>query len=131
MMLLLDTSICVPLINRADVALAERLLETDPAIVTLCSVVKAELFFGAHNSSRVAENLDRVERFCSAFDSLPFDDAGAKQYGSIRAQLRREGRPIGANDMLIGAIALAANAALVTRNVDEFERIPGLRVAGW
>ena len=64
-MRLLDTSVCVPLINRTDESLAERLLSHAPGSICLCSVVKAELSFGAHNSSRVAENLQRVERFCS------------------------------------------------------------------
>ena len=93
---LLDTSVCIPLINRTDERTAERLLSLSPGAVRLCSVVKAELQFGAHNSSRVAENLQRVEIFCRAFESLPFDDAAAERYGVIRAQLRREGRPIGA-----------------------------------
>ena len=128
---LLDTSVCVPLINRSDDVLKERLLSENPRNVFLCSVVKAELHFGARNSMRVAENLDRVERFCRAFESLPFDDDAAVHYGIIRAQLKREGRPIGGNDMLIASIALARNVSLVTRNVDEFRRVPGLTVDPW
>ena len=128
---LLDTSICVPLINRSDESLARRLLSQSPREVVLCSVVKAELYFGARNSQRVAENLDRVDRFCEAFESLVFDDAAAAHYGSVRAQLRREGRPIGANDLMIASIALASKATLVTRNLDEFTRVPGLDVVSW
>lgn len=128
---LLDTSICVPLINRSDERLAERLLEEAPRDVILCSVVKAELYFGARNSQRVAENLDRVDRFCEVFDSVAFDDAAAAQYGGVRAQLKREGRPIGANDLMIASIALASRATLVTRNLDEFKRVPGLELASW
>lgn len=131
MSLLLDTSVCIPLINRTEPRLAERLLEQDPSSVVLCSVVKAELYFGARNSMKVSENIDRVERFCEAFDSLPFDDEAAARYGSVRAQLKREGRPIGANDLLIASIALASNVELVTRNVEEFRRVPGLGVAAW
>jgi tRNA(fMet)-specific endonuclease VapC len=128
---LLDTNICVPLINRTDAKLAKRLLATDPATVVLCSVVRAELAFGARNSNRVADNLDRVERFCSAFDSLPFSDAAADSYGEIRAHLRREGRPIGANDLMIAAIAIAEELTLVTRNVAEFRRVPRLQMEAW
>ena len=128
---LLDTSICVPLINRSEPDLADRLLSHKPGSVLLCSVVKAELHFGARNSARVAENIDRVHRFCRAFESLPFDDSGAERYGSIRAQLRREGRPIGGNDMLIAATALANDVTLVTRNLSEFRRVPELRVESW
>lgn len=130
-MKLLDTNICVPLINRAEPALAKRLLAADPAEISLCSVVRAELEFGARNSDRVAENLDRVDRFCSAFESLPFDDEAAERYGEIRAHLRREGRPIGANDLLIAAIAVAYELTLVTRNVGEFARVPRLVTERW
>ena len=128
---LLDTNICVPLLNRTDAKLAKRLLATDPATIVLCSVVRAELAFGARNSNRVADNLDRVERFCSAFDSLPFSDAAADSYGEIRAHLRREGRPIGANDLMIAAIAIAEELTLVTRNVAEFRRVPRLQMEAW
>jgi tRNA(fMet)-specific endonuclease VapC len=128
---LLDTNVCIPLINRSDSALRARLLEHTPDEVGLCSVVKAELLFGARGSKRVAENLDRVERFCSAFESLPFDDDAAAQYGSIRALLAREGRLIGANDLLIAATALARGVKLVTRNREEFSRVPTLEIEVW
>jgi tRNA(fMet)-specific endonuclease VapC len=128
---LLDTNICVPLINGTDRALRDRLLGHRPDEIVLCSVVKAELSFGARNSKRAAENLDRLQRFCGSFRSLPFDDDAADHYGSLRALLRREGRPIGANDMLIASIALAARVTLVTRNVDEFARVPQLSLATW
>lgn len=128
---LLDTNVCIPLLNGVDASLKDRLLAEAPSSVVLCSVVKAELYFGACNSARLAENLARVEVFCRAFDSLPFDDVAASQYGPIRAHLRREGRMIGANDLLIASICLAANVTLVTRNVDEFRRIPGLQLEVW
>lgn len=128
---LLDTSVCIPLINRTDERAAERLLGHSPGSVLLCSVVRAELYFGAHNSARVAENLQRVETFCRAFESLPFDDGAAERYGVIRTQLRREGRPIGANDLMIASIALSRGLTLATRNTDEFSRVPGLDVDRW
>ena len=131
MTFLLDTNICVPLINGTDRALRDRLLSHRPDEIVLCSVVKAELAFGARNSERAAKNLDRLQRFCGGFRSLPFDDDAADHYGDLRALLRREGRPIGANDMLIAAIALAARVTLVTRNVDEFARVPQLSVVAW
>jgi tRNA(fMet)-specific endonuclease VapC len=79
----------------------------------------------------VEQNLERLREFFSPFDSLPFDDDAAERYGVIRAQLRREGNPIGANDMLIAAIALTADVAVVTRNRQEFRRVAGLRVETW
>jgi len=128
---LLDTNICVALINRSDGALAKRLLKSDPADVVLCSVVRAELEFGARNSMRVADNLDRVAQFCSAFESLAFDDVAAERYGEIRAHLRREGRPIGANDLMIAAIAVAESLTVVTRNASKFLRVPRLAAEVW
>ena len=128
---LLDTSICIPLINRSDADLASRLLGYTPGSICLCSIVKAELHFGAQHSQRVAENVRRMETFCAAFPSLPFDDGAAKHYGAVRAQLRREGRPIGANDLMIASIALAGGITLATRNVDEFSRVAGLKVESW
>jgi tRNA(fMet)-specific endonuclease VapC len=128
---LLDTSVCVPLVNGTDRALAKRVLRSDPRTLVLCSVVKAELHFGARHSTRVAENVDRLERFCAAFQSLPFDDDAAEQYGQIRSSLQRAGNPIGANDLMIASTALATSSTLVTRNVKEFTRVPGLAVERW
>ncbi|MCY4453665.1 MAG: type II toxin-antitoxin system VapC family toxin [Immundisolibacterales bacterium] len=130
-MWLLDTSVCVALINRTDDQAAARLFEHPRASVRLCSVVKAELHFGAQNSSRLAENLQRVDIFCRAFDSLPFDDESARHYGIVRAQLRREGRPIGGNDLMIASIAIANSHVLATRNLGEFSRVSGLDVERW
>ena len=130
-MWLLDTSVCVLLINRSDERVSARLLEHAPRAVRLCSVVKAELYFGAQNSARLAENLQRVETFCRVFESLPFDDEAARHYGIVRARLRREGRPIGGNDLMIAAIALAQSHVLVTRNVDAFSRVSGLEMESW
>ena len=130
-MWLLDTSVCLALINRSDEQAAARLLEHPPDSVRLCCVVEAELHFGAQNSARLSENLQRIEIFCRAFESLPFDDESARHYGIVRAQLRREGRPIGGNDLMIAAIAIANSHVLVTRNVREFSRVAGLEVERW
>ena len=130
-MWLLDTNVCVALINRSDEQAAARLLEHPPGSVRLCSVVKSELHFGVQNSARLAENLQRVEIFCRAFESLPFDDESARHYGIVRAQLRREGRPIGGNDLMIASIAIANSHVLVTRNAREFSRVAGLEVERW
>jgi tRNA(fMet)-specific endonuclease VapC len=130
-MRLLDTNVCIAYLNGADEAVRDRLLAWSNDELVLCSVVKAELSYGARNSGRVAENLDRLDRFFEPFRSLSFDDRAAERYGEIRAQLRQRGTPIGGNDTMIAAIALAADATLVTRNQDEFRRVVGLRVEVW
>jgi tRNA(fMet)-specific endonuclease VapC len=126
----LDTSICVPVLNGSDRVLAKR-VRAEAGDLSLCSVVKAELLYGAHHSSRPSENLARLADFFSLFPSVPFDDEAAEQYGLLRAHLRRVGSPIGPNDLLIAASAVAFGASLVTRNASEFSRVPGLEVEVW
>jgi tRNA(fMet)-specific endonuclease VapC len=128
---LLDTNVCIAYLEGRDTRVREQLLGTAPDRVALCSIVKAELLYGARNSGRVEHNLARLAVFFASLRSLPFDDEAAARYGSLRAQVRREGRPVGANDMLIAAIALAADATLVTRDDEEMSSIAGLRVTSW
>ena len=128
---LLDTNICIPFLNEKDSTLANKFRALPPEDLKLCSVVKAELLYGARSSSRVEENLRNLDRFFAAFESLPFDDTAASHYGSLRAQLRRSGTPVGANDMMIAAIALATDSTLVSRDGDELRRIAGLRLETW
>jgi tRNA(fMet)-specific endonuclease VapC len=128
---LLDTNICIAFLNSRDAKLKARIQSLGADELRLCSVVKAELLFGARNGSRAADNLRALAQFFDAFESLPFDDEAAEAYGVLRTELRRSGRPIGANDMLIAAIALANRATLVTRDDDEFLRVPGLQVEVW
>jgi tRNA(fMet)-specific endonuclease VapC len=130
-MRLLDTNICIAYLNGTDPGVRDKLLALAPSEVCLCSVVKAELLFGARKSAKVKDNLEKLTAFFLPFDSLLFDDRAAEQYGVIRAQLERDGTPIGANDMLIASIAMAQDVELVTRNQEEFTRIAGLRVDTW
>ena len=128
---LLDTNICVVFLNGSDAAVRDRLLALAPRDVCLCSVVKAELLYGARKSARVSENLARLAQLFGAMESLPFDDLAAEHYGVVRTQLESLGTPIGANDMMIAATCLSAGAVLVTRNQREFLRVTGLAVDVW
>lgn len=129
---LLDTNACVDYLRSGSGSrIAEHLSEKDADDIALCSVVKAELLFGALRSSRVAENLTKVRRFLSQFTSLSFDDAAAESYGQIRADLTDRGLTIGPNDLLIASIAQSRNMTLVTHNVSEFVRVTGLRIEDW
>jgi tRNA(fMet)-specific endonuclease VapC len=102
-----------------------------PAEIALCSVVKAELLFGAYRSGRVEANLQRLKIFFEPLQNLLFDDECADHYARIRADLHTRGQLIGGNDMLIAAIARAHNATLVTHNTGEFSRVVGLRLEDW
>ena len=128
---LLDTDVCIDYLRGSNAVVRDRLLACSPSEVCLCSVVKAELLSGAHNSQKVAANLRRLRGFFEPFQSVSFDDAAAESYGSLRSHLRREGLEIGSNDLMIAAIAVALGLTLVTHNRGEFERVPGLRLAEW
>ena len=100
-------------------------------MLRVCSVVKAELLYGARRSHRVAQNLANLDRFFTPLTSLAFDDACAAEYGLLRADLSHAGTPIGANDLMIAAIARHHDLTVVTHNFDEFSRVVGLRVEDW
>jgi tRNA(fMet)-specific endonuclease VapC len=128
---LLDSDTCIRYLNRRSLAIKARLEQTDRSLVRLCSVVKAELFSGAYKSQSRERSIQKLARFFAEFESLPFDDSAAEAYGRIRSELEKKGTPIGGNDLMIAAIALANNGTLVTNNTREFSRVPGLRWETW
>ena len=130
MSFLVDTNVCIAWL-KGERAVRDAWLKVTPGSVLLSSVVRAELLYGARKSQQVAKNLERLEVLFDALEPAPFDDAAAAQYGLVRAQLDAMGAPIGPNDLLIAATALAHDATLVTRNEREFRRVAGLRVASW
>lgn len=129
--LLLDTNICIGYLNGKDETIHQKLSSLSSGDATLCSIVKAELLFGARHSVHIETNLQRLQQFFRIYPSVPFDDLAGEQYGIIRASLKRSGQMIGSNDLLIAAIALARDLIVVTRNVTEFSRVPGLRLEVW
>jgi tRNA(fMet)-specific endonuclease VapC len=129
---LLDTNTCVQFLRHGTASpVATRLAAAMPGDVVLCSVVVAELLFGALRSRDVAKNLAEVRAFVSGFRSLDFDAAAAEEYAKVRADLAAKGTPIGPNDLLIAAIALANNLTLITHNTVEFGRVIGLTLDDW
>ena len=122
---LLDTNVCVVYLNGRSLRVRQRLRSVDLEDVVVCSVVKTELFYGAWRSTNPEQTLARQQTFLATFKSLPFDDRSAEIAGRIRAQLA-VGTPIGSNDLLIAAIAVANNLTLVTHNTREFSRVAGL-----
>ncbi len=128
---MLDTNACIRYLNGRAPHLKSRLEQTNPAEIALCSVVKAELFYGAARSYDPQKTRAQQEIFVSRFSSLPFDDAAADAYARIRADVTSRGVSIGPNDLLIAAIALSRGVTLVTHNVSEFSRVQGLKVEDW
>lgn len=131
MIYLPDTNVLIRFLNPGKSQVKERLLSVNALDLRLCSVVKAELYYGAMKSNRSGDNLVLLEEFFANFDSLPFDDDAAIKYGEIRSALARKGTLIGPNDLMIAAIALVHGAVVVTHNTREFSRVEGLIIEDW
>jgi tRNA(fMet)-specific endonuclease VapC len=130
-MYLLDTNTCIRYLNGTSDNVRRRLERAHHQEIVLCSIVNAELVFGAFKSTRRDENLVKIRKFVERFISIPFDDAATPAYGEIRSGLERAGTPIGPNDLLIAAIAVSHDLTLVTNNVGEFARVPKLKWETW
>lgn len=130
-MYLLDTNTCIGYLNGVADGVLRRMRTLPASEIAVCSVVKAELFYGAMKSGNPSKSLAEQRRFVSQFPSFAFDDQAAEEYGRIRAHLARQGRPIGPNDLLIASIALVQGATLVTHNTAEFSRVPNLMIEDW
>lgn len=128
---LLDTCIVVAALNGEPRSLLNRLAGVAPARLFLSSLVHAELLYGAERAQRSAEAHASLRVVAQGFKPLPFDAAAAEAYGPLRAALERKGKVIGPMDMLIAAQALSANLVLITDNVREFRRVPGLQCENW
>ncbi len=128
---LLDSNVCIVYLKGRSEPLHRRVDGITPGQVAVCSVVKAELFYGAKRSNNPTKALQEQRLFLDQFVSFPFNDACSDVYGDIRTTLAEMGTPIGANDLLIAAIALANELTLVTHNVREFSRVPELQIEDW
>jgi len=128
---LLDTNVCIIYLQGRSKSVEQRLKSLKRSNITVCSVVKAELFYGSMRSNDLKKALRIQQTFVEQFISLPFDDRCALIYGKLRAKLASAGTPIGSNDLLIAAIALSNNLILVTHNVREFSRVEGLKFEDW
>ena len=109
------------------------LLAAAPGSIYLCSVVLAELLFGAVRSGSPHEAANRrlIVGLQAQFPTLPFDEKAAEEYAKLRAHLASVGLLIGPNDLMIAAVALANQMTLVTHNTAEFSRVPGLLLEDW
>jgi tRNA(fMet)-specific endonuclease VapC len=129
-MILLDTNICIYIINAKPAEVLNRFQEYRMGEIGLCSVVAAELAFGVAKSGS-ARNRQALEMFLAPLLILPFDDLAFWAYGDLRADLERRGTPIGSLDTMIAAHALSQQATLITNNTREFAQVPGLHVENW
>ncbi len=128
---LLDTNICIYVIKNHPPEVRARLERHPLEDVGVSAVTVAELEYGVAKSARPGQNALALGAFLAPLRVAAFDDGAARRYGELRAALERAGTPIGSMDMLIAAHALSLGAVLVTNNVREFGRVPGLGVENW
>ena len=127
---MLDTNVVSTLIRYPDGLLAARVAALPGASYAISVIVAGELRYGAarRNSARLSK---QVEAVLEAVDVRPLAEPADRLYGEIRSEMERAGQPIGRNDLLIAAHARALAATLITGNVREFRRVPGLAVEDW
>jgi tRNA(fMet)-specific endonuclease VapC len=128
---LLDTNILSAVMRGEPRSLLNRMTTMAPSRLHLSCIVLAELSAGAEMGTRKAATLATLADMTAEMTVLPFDTESARAYGSVRAVLQRKGKVIGPMDMLIAAQALSAGLVLVTDNLREFKRVPGLTCENW
>ena len=128
---MLDTDTCSYIMKRSHPLVLKRLQSVPVADVCMSVVTKAELLYGVEVSPRRTQDAAALAAFLPYVESMEFDEDAAQHYAEIRADLKRRGAMIGANDLFIAAHARALRFTLVTNNTTEFERVPDLRVDNW
>jgi tRNA(fMet)-specific endonuclease VapC len=127
---MLDTNICIHVLKNYPPDLQEQFNRFADQLC-ISTITLGELSFGAEKSARRAQNLQAVQQFAALLEVLPFTAKAAVQFGQLRAELERAGRPVGPYDMLIAAHARSEGLIVVTNNRREFDRVPGLRTENW
>lgn len=134
MKFLLDTNIVSYFLRDASATLSQRILDSSPDTLAISIISAGELRYGLSklpSSRRATDMAQRLNAVLSAISVLPLPADAAQHYSHTRSQLEAAGTPIGNNDLWIAAHALAQNMTLITNNVGEFQRVPGLRVENW
>jgi tRNA(fMet)-specific endonuclease VapC len=127
---MLDTNICIYVMKNYPLDLRDRFNSLAEQLC-ISSITLGELHYGAEKSARRVDNLSAIEAFVARLDVLPFEAKAAAHYGQVRAELERAGTPCGPHDMQIGGHARSEGLIIVTNNIGEFSRMPGLRVENW
>jgi len=131
MIYLIDTNICIYLMNQKPSQVIQKFKNTEVGQIGISTITVSELNYGVAKSNCKKQNAQRLEEFLTPFEILPYDEAASRYYGMIRADLESQGKVIGPLDMLISAHALSKDLVLVTNNEKEFLRIKSLKVEKW
>lgn len=127
---LLDTDTCIYWL-RDRYSVREKVRQIGWDEISICVITVAELYFGAYNSNRVTENLERAEFFIQELPVLPLSDAVLRRFGELKAQFRRIGQPIADFDLLIARVVLTESKILVTNNTRHYDRTSELQLENW
>ncbi len=128
---LLDTNICIYIINKKPPKVIRKARRFKPGELGISVITLSELLKGVSKSKHRKKNQEALDLFISVFSIVPFEKPDAARYGKIAADLEQKGLIIGANDLFIAAHALSRGLILVTNNEREFKRIKGLKVENW
>lgn len=128
---LIDTNICIYIMNQRPPALIQKFKDTEIGQIGISAITVSELSYGVAKSKFQKQNSKRLEEFLIPFEILPYDENASTCYGEIRSQLESRGNIIGPLDLLIAAHALSRNLILVTNNEKEFKRIESLNIENW
>ena len=128
---LLDTNICIYIIKKKPEIVLEKFKGFPLGSIGISTITLAELQFGIRKSSNPEKNLSALNQFIIPLEIIDFDYNATLEYGLIRAELEKNGTPIGPLDTLIGAHAKSAGLVLVTNNEKEFRRIQNLKIENW
>lgn len=129
-MYLLDTNICIYIINNKPIQVFEKFSKIDIRQVAISSITVAELAFGVQKSGSQRNQL-ALDKFLNPISILDYPSNAVWHYAKLRHDLQSKGTPIGGLDMLIASHAIALNAVLVANNTKEFERVSELRLENW
>jgi len=127
---LLDTNICIHFLN-GNKKIADCFKKAGAEKLAITTSVLAELYFGAYNSAKAKENLDKIELFKREIEIFSDSEDSAKVFGQLKAELRRIGKPTQDFDLLIAAIAISRGFTIATGNTRHFENVPGLKLKNW
>jgi len=127
---MLDTNIVIYTIKNRPAQVRD-LFQQHDGQMCISSVTLGELIYGAERSAQVDRNLNDIEGLRARLEVASFDEHAAEHFGQLRAELYKIGKPIGPYDMMIAAHARAMGFTLVSNNIKEFERVPGLRLENW
>lgn len=128
---LLDTNICIYIIKKHPEKVLNKFNSLSPGDISISSITLAELHYGIMKSSNPQKNKEALDKFLTPLEILDFDYFATIAYGIIRANLEKNGTPIGPLDTLIAVHAKSLKLTLVTNNEKEFKRIPGLKIENW